>query len=73
MKRNVQSQGLWKKPVDHTPPHDDGIVDHAHDAKGNSDTGTRTPVSCVKGKGDNHLHYIGTADSRCIICSDHKR
>ena len=25
-----------------------------------SDTGTRTQVSCVKGKGDNHLHYIGT-------------
>ena len=27
-----------------------------------SDTGTRTQVSCVKGKGDNHLHYIGTTD-----------
>ena len=28
--------------------------------KYSSDTGTRTQVSCVKGKGDNHLHYIGT-------------
>ena len=25
----------------------------------NSDTGTRTRVSCVRGKCDNHLHYIG--------------
>jgi hypothetical protein len=25
----------------------------------NSDTGTRTRVSCVRGKYDNHLHYIG--------------
>ena len=27
--------------------------------KGSSDTGTRTRVSCVKGKCDNHLHYTG--------------
>eukprot|EP00970_Alexandrium_tamarense_P012836 scaffold3100_cov203-Alexandrium_tamarense.AAC.11 len=28
--------------------------------KKSSDTGTRTQVSCVKGKYDNHLHHIGS-------------
>jgi hypothetical protein len=28
-----------------------------------SDTETRTPVSCVRGKYDNHLHHIGSVCS----------
>jgi hypothetical protein len=33
-------------------------MEHDNQAK-DSDTETRTPVSCVRGKYDNHLHHIG--------------
>ena len=37
-----------------------------------SDTGTRTPVSCVRGKCDDHLHYIGTdAWSNLLLLKKH--
>ena len=33
---------------------------HQEGKQKSSDTGTRTLVSCVKGKYANHLHHIGT-------------
>ena len=36
------------------------------ECKSDSDTGTRTLVSCVKGKYANHLHHIGISQLNCL-------
>ena len=40
----------------------------AHQRSNSSDTGTRTLVSCVKGKYANHLHHIGLLPPWTIKC-----
>ena len=35
--------------------------------KNSSDTGTRTPVSCVKGKYADHLHHIGSTKAYLFL------
>ncbi len=37
-----------------------GLVFHFESGKSDSGTGTRTLVSCVRGKYANHLHHTGT-------------
>ena len=39
---------------------DDRTTSHTLSAAKDSDTGTRTRVSAVRGRNDNHLHHIGT-------------
>ena len=42
-------------------------MEHLENQEKSSDTGTRTLVSCVKGKYANHLHHIGNNENALTV------